>query len=79
MATAVSDSANVEVVELVAGRCHARSWARKYNNHWVICTGPRAYSISVQGTTRRDIRELWGNQVSMLWCTIRGGHKVGII
>jgi hypothetical protein len=41
LATAVSDSANVEGVELVAGRCHAQSRARKYNNRWVICTGPR--------------------------------------
>jgi hypothetical protein len=41
MATAVSDSANFEGVELVAGRCRARSRARKYDNRWVICTGPR--------------------------------------
>jgi hypothetical protein len=37
--TAVSDSFNVEGVELVAWRCGARSWAREYNNRWVICTG----------------------------------------
>jgi hypothetical protein len=40
LATAVSDSANVEGVVLVAGRCRARSRARKYDNFWVICTGP---------------------------------------
>jgi hypothetical protein len=41
MATAVSDSANVEEVELVAGRCRDRYQARTYYNRWVICTGPR--------------------------------------
>jgi hypothetical protein len=41
LATAVSDSANSEGMELVAGRCRARTQARKYNNRWVICTGPR--------------------------------------
>jgi hypothetical protein len=40
VATAVSDSANGGG-ELVAGRCHARTQARKYNDLWVICTGPR--------------------------------------
>jgi hypothetical protein len=41
LATAVSDSATFEGVELVEGGCHARSRACKYDNHWVICTGPR--------------------------------------
>jgi hypothetical protein len=39
LATAVSDSANGEGMELVAGRCRARTQARKYNNRWVIYTG----------------------------------------
>jgi hypothetical protein len=39
--TAVYDSANGEGIELVAGRCRARTQARKYNDRWVICTGPR--------------------------------------
>jgi hypothetical protein len=39
--TAVSRSANFERVELVVECCRARSRARKYDNHWVICTGPR--------------------------------------
>jgi hypothetical protein len=43
LATAVSDSANGEGVELVAGRCHARYRARTYENCWVICTGPLTY------------------------------------
>jgi hypothetical protein len=38
--TAVSDSANVKGVGLVTGRCRAQSQARKYDNHWLICTGP---------------------------------------
>jgi hypothetical protein len=41
LATAVSDSANFEGVELVAGRCRARSRASKYDNRCVICTGHR--------------------------------------
>jgi hypothetical protein len=40
VATAVSDSANGEGIELVAGRCRARTQARKYNDRWVICMGP---------------------------------------
>jgi hypothetical protein len=41
LATAVSDSANGEGMELVAGRCRARTQARKYNYCWVIFKGPR--------------------------------------
>jgi hypothetical protein len=41
LATAVSDSANGEGIELVAGCCRARTQARKYNDCWIICTGPR--------------------------------------
>jgi hypothetical protein len=41
LATEVSDSDKFEGVELVAGRCRARSQARKYDNRWVICNGPR--------------------------------------
>jgi hypothetical protein len=41
LATAVSDSSNVEGMEIVAGCCRARTRARKYNDRWVICTGPR--------------------------------------
>jgi hypothetical protein len=41
LATAVSDSANGEGIEQVAGRCRARTQAGKYNDRWVICTGPR--------------------------------------
>jgi hypothetical protein len=39
--TAVYYSANGEGMDLVAGRCRARTQARKYNDCWVICTGPR--------------------------------------
>jgi hypothetical protein len=41
LAYAVSDSSNGEGIELVAGRCRARTQVRKYNDCWVICTGPR--------------------------------------
>jgi hypothetical protein len=34
LATAVSDTVNATVVELVAGSYHTRSKARKYDNHW---------------------------------------------
>jgi hypothetical protein len=40
LATAVSDSVNGEGIELVAGLCRACTQARKYNDRWVICTGP---------------------------------------
>jgi hypothetical protein len=36
----LSDSANGEGIELVADRCRACTQARKYNDRWVICTGP---------------------------------------
>jgi hypothetical protein len=39
LATAVSDSANVQGLELVAGQRRARSQARKCDNRWLICTG----------------------------------------
>jgi hypothetical protein len=41
LAAAVSDSANGEVIELVAGHCRDRTQAQKYNDRWVICTGAR--------------------------------------
>jgi hypothetical protein len=41
LATAVSDSANGEGMELVAGRCRARTQTREYNDRWVICRGAR--------------------------------------
>jgi hypothetical protein len=41
LVTAVSDSANLQGVEIVAGRCHARSRARKYDNRWLIFTWQR--------------------------------------
>jgi hypothetical protein len=40
-ATALSDSDNVEGMELVSGRCRDRTQARKYHDCWVVCTGPR--------------------------------------
>jgi hypothetical protein len=42
LTTAVSDCTNVEGVELVAGRCRAQCWARKYDNRRVICTAPHS-------------------------------------
>jgi hypothetical protein len=41
LATALSYSANCEGMDLVAGRCHARTQAQKYNDRWMICMGPR--------------------------------------
>jgi hypothetical protein len=51
--TAVYDSANGEGIELVAGRCRVRTQARKYNDCWVICTGPR----TCKRTGHNDKRE----------------------
>jgi hypothetical protein len=48
LATAVSDSANGEGMELVAGRCRARTQARKYNNRWVILGGGHALCTLLQ-------------------------------
>jgi hypothetical protein len=48
LATAVSDSANGEGMELVAGRCSVRTQAQKYDDRWVICTGGPIHA-SVQG------------------------------
>jgi hypothetical protein len=70
LATAVSDSANGDGIELVAGFCRARTQARKYNDCWVICTGP--VHVSVQGIRARERRETWENQASILRCTKRG-------
>jgi hypothetical protein len=64
LATVVSDSANGEGIKLVAGCCRARTQAQKYNDHWVICTGP-VHAI-VQGIRAREGREPWANQASML-------------
>jgi hypothetical protein len=52
LATAVSDSANGEIIELVAGRCRARTQARKYNDRCVICTGLRTYKRTVHKVKR---------------------------
>jgi hypothetical protein len=41
LATTVSDSATGDGLELVAGRCHVRTQARKYDDRWMICMGPR--------------------------------------
>jgi hypothetical protein len=46
LATAVSDSANGEGIELVAGRCRACTHARKYNDRWVIYTGSRTCKLT---------------------------------
>jgi hypothetical protein len=48
LATAVSDSAYGEVIELVAGFCHALTQAQKYNDRWVICTGTRTCKRTVR-------------------------------
>jgi hypothetical protein len=77
LATAIPGSANVQGVELVAGRCRARTRARKYDNHWLICTGPRICKRS--GHNEKRERELLGNLASMLRCLSRGGHKVGVL
>jgi hypothetical protein len=52
LATAVSDSANGEGIELVEGCCRARTQARKYNNPWVICTGTRTRKRTVHNGKR---------------------------
>jgi hypothetical protein len=41
--TVIYDSANGDgMVELVAGRCRAHTQVQKYDERWVICTGPHA-------------------------------------
>jgi hypothetical protein len=79
LATAISESANFEGVELVAGRCCARSRTRNNDNRWVICTGLHICKCAGRGTRRKERRELCGSQASMLRCTSRGNHKVGVI
>jgi hypothetical protein len=78
LATAVSDSANGEGIELVAGRCCARIQARKYNGHWVIFTGPR----TCKRTGHKGKREKGavGNPGFYVAVYNKGGkHKFGVL
>jgi hypothetical protein len=76
MDTAVSDSANVGV-ELVAGRCRARSRAREYDNRWVICTGPRTCKRA--GHNEKRYKGVMGTPGFYVVVYSRGGHKDGIL
>jgi hypothetical protein len=69
-ATSVSDSVNGEGIELLAGRCRARTQAQKYNYRWFICTGAR----TCKRTGHKGKREKGavGNHASMLQFTTRG-------
>jgi hypothetical protein len=64
-------------VELVAERCCARSNARKYDNHWLICTVP------VRAITRDKMKsgtkETLVSRASTLHVQARGEHKVGVL
>jgi hypothetical protein len=78
LATAVSDSANGEGMELVAGRCRARTQARKYNDRWVICTGPRTCKrIEHKGKREKGAVGKPGFYVAVY--NKGGKHKVGIL
>jgi hypothetical protein len=39
LTTVISDSANLQGVELVAGLCRAQYRVSKYDKRWLICTG----------------------------------------
>jgi hypothetical protein len=76
--TAVSDSANGEGVDLVAGRCRARTQARKYNACWVPCMGPRIYKRTGHNGKRK--KGPVGNPGFYVASYTKGGnHKVCIL
>jgi hypothetical protein len=52
LANAVFDSVNVQWVDLVTGRCCARSPARKYEHRWLICIGHCTRKCIAQNTKR---------------------------
>jgi hypothetical protein len=79
LATAVSNSDNGEGIDLVAGLCHARTQARNYNDHWVICMGP--VHASVQGIRAREREESHG-ETRLICCGVQQGwgkHKLGVM
>jgi hypothetical protein len=78
LATAVSDSANGEGIDLVAGSCRARTQVGKYNDRWVICTVPR----TCKRTGHKDKREkgVVGKPGFYVAVYNKGGNlKVGIL
>jgi hypothetical protein len=78
LATAVSASANGEGIELVAGRRRARTQARKYNDRWVICTGPRTCKL----TGHKGKREMGAVGTPGFYVVVynKGGNqKVGVL
>jgi hypothetical protein len=78
LATAVSDSANGEGMELVAGRCCVRTPARKYNDRWVICMGPRTCNHT--GHNGKRERGAMGKPCFYVAVYNKGGNqKVGFL
>jgi hypothetical protein len=78
LATAVSDSANGEGMELVAGRCRARAQARKYNDSWMICMGPR--TCKRKGHKGRREKGAMGKPGVCVVVYNKGGtQKVGVL
>jgi hypothetical protein len=74
----VSYSANGEEIELVAGRCRARTQARKYNTRWVICTGPRTCKCTGhKGKREEEAVEKTGFYVAVY--NKGGNQKVGVL
>jgi hypothetical protein len=78
LANAVSDSANGEGVELVAGRCHAQNQARKYDDRWVICTGTHTCKHKGnKGKREKGAVHKPGFYVAV--CNNGGNQKVGVL
>jgi hypothetical protein len=76
--TAIYDAANTAGVELVAGRCCSRSKAWKYDNRWLICTGP----ITCKRMGHMEKREKGNLGKPVLYVAIYnkgGNHKFGVL
>jgi hypothetical protein len=75
LATTVSDSANFEGMELVAGHCRARSRARTYDNRWVVCTGPHTCKrVGYKEKREKGVMGKpgrWGNSTSCTFESLR--------
>jgi hypothetical protein len=78
LATAVSDSANGEGMELVAGHCLVRTQAQKYKGRWVICMGP--HTCNRTGHNGKREKGAVGKSGFYVAVYNKGGNqKVGIL
>jgi hypothetical protein len=65
-------------MELVTGRCCSCTQARKYNDRWVICTGPRTCKRTGHNGKREKVAvRKPGFYVAVY--TKRGNQKVGVL